>query len=245
VLCSARRLAEYEEQAGRRLVPTALHLACVGAIAQLGWRLAALSGAQDEPTLARSSALLVGGPCPTRVADLVAPLTANHAEPTQEGKQIIEAWVKVDELDPTVRQQLTGDFHRNLVLESANNDLVVGSRLGAAISLDRLHTSIASARLRRGDAELVFGSRALEILLPGEIEWEDIDRLRCHPGIADYRSVLSEIEQAALGDTTSTSMPSTSRMPSARTPYATMTAIDTTRPPSRTCSYLASSQIYG
>jgi hypothetical protein len=50
--------AAYEEQAGRTFEPRELDLACIGALAQLGWKLAARSRAQDEPTRARSSALL-------------------------------------------------------------------------------------------------------------------------------------------------------------------------------------------
>jgi len=42
-----------------------------------------------------------------------------------------------------------------------------------------------------------------------------------------------------------TSSPSTSRSPLERTPIATTTATATTRPPSRTCTNLASNQTYG
>jgi hypothetical protein len=50
--------AAYEEQARCPLEPAALDLACIGALAQIGWKLATLSRTQDEPTGAQSSSLL-------------------------------------------------------------------------------------------------------------------------------------------------------------------------------------------
>ena len=49
--------AAYEQQAGRRLDPRALDLACIGSLAQMGFKLAGRSLASDEPTLVRASAL--------------------------------------------------------------------------------------------------------------------------------------------------------------------------------------------
>ncbi len=50
--------AAYEQQASRRLEPRALDLACIGSLAQMGFKLAARSVAPDEPTRARATALL-------------------------------------------------------------------------------------------------------------------------------------------------------------------------------------------
>jgi aminoglycoside phosphotransferase (APT) family kinase protein len=47
--------AAYETQGGRRLDPRALDLACIGALAQLGFSLAGLCLTGDEPVRARTS----------------------------------------------------------------------------------------------------------------------------------------------------------------------------------------------
>jgi hypothetical protein len=50
--------AAYDEHAGRRLDPTALDLACIGSLAQMGFRMAGRCRAADEPTRARAATLL-------------------------------------------------------------------------------------------------------------------------------------------------------------------------------------------
>jgi aminoglycoside phosphotransferase (APT) family kinase protein len=50
--------AAYDAQASRRLDPQALDLACIGAFAQMGFKLAGRARAPDEPTRARSVRLL-------------------------------------------------------------------------------------------------------------------------------------------------------------------------------------------
>jgi hypothetical protein len=48
----------YDEHAGRRLNPRALDLACIGSLAQMGFRLAGRCRADDEKTRARATLLL-------------------------------------------------------------------------------------------------------------------------------------------------------------------------------------------
>jgi len=50
--------AAYEAQACRRLVPKALDLACIGSLAQMGFRMANGTQASDEPTRGRYTTLL-------------------------------------------------------------------------------------------------------------------------------------------------------------------------------------------
>jgi hypothetical protein len=50
--------AAYDRQASRPLDPRALDLACIGSLAQMGFKLAGRRLAPDEPTRARASALL-------------------------------------------------------------------------------------------------------------------------------------------------------------------------------------------
>jgi hypothetical protein len=50
--------AAYDRQAGRRLDPKALDLACIGSLAQMGFRMAGRCRAADEQTRARAATLL-------------------------------------------------------------------------------------------------------------------------------------------------------------------------------------------
>jgi len=92
-----------------------------------------------------------------------------------------------------------------MVVTSANLDLMLGAELGSCVSTDRLHTWIASARVRRGEAHPVFGLAALEILMPSGVEdldWDDLDALRRQRGLKELRRVLANIEATALDGAT-------------------------------------------
>ena len=93
-----------------------------------------------------------------------------------------------------------------MVVDSANFALSLGAEMRAAVSLDRLHAWIASGKLKRGDARPVFGSHALDILVPwsfDDVDWDDIDQLRRRPGLKDYRRILADIEETALDESVS------------------------------------------
>jgi hypothetical protein len=133
-------------------------------------------------------------------------LLFGHAEISPDGKTRSDEWARIDKEDALIRRHMPVHFHRSMVVDSANLDLMLGAQMGSAVSLDRLHAWIASAKLKRGDARPVFGPHALDILVPSrfeEFDWDDIDELRRHPGLKDYRRILADIEETALDGSSS------------------------------------------
>ena len=133
-------------------------------------------------------------------------LLFGHLEDGPEAKATAGPWIDEDEKDPEVERQIPLVFPRGMVAASANLDLLLGTRIANGVSADSLHSRIAAARVRRGVARPVLGHRALDLILPSgweSAEWDELDTLRKHPGIEDYRQVLAEIEQVALGVATS------------------------------------------
>jgi hypothetical protein len=126
-------------------------------------------------------------------------LQFGHLGDAPNAKEAVIPWVERDMQDPRLQQAFPDDFVRRSIAEHANLDLVVGTRLGAAVSRDSLHAAVTKAQLFRGEASWAFGHTALSVLVPdvGSLSWSDIDALRAHPGISDYRSILREIELAS------------------------------------------------
>lgn len=124
---------------------------------------------------------------------------------TSQGKKVAKDWANLDRQDSQICQQIPEHFVRNLVLKSANHDLVVASGVGAAVSMDSYHAKLIRARLRRGEARPVLGHKALPVLIPhvGDLDWVDIDEIRRMRSLRHLRALLREIEAAAWETATS------------------------------------------
>jgi hypothetical protein len=116
-----------------------------------------------------------------------------------QSNQLIQEWIRADQSNPFLRELLPEAFVRSAVGHNASIDLVHGARIGAAVSMERLHATVVTARLRRGVAQPVFGARALAILVPaaGDLSWAEIDDLRRHRDLRYLRDALRDIEAAA------------------------------------------------
>ncbi len=117
----------------------------------------------------------------------------DHPVATREAGSIFNP----DQQDEGLKEQWPESFVRKAIITQTNLDLAMGARIGAAISFDREHSSVIRARVLRGDAELVLGDRALQIVLSHEPTWEDLADLRRSRGVRDYRAILREVEVAA------------------------------------------------
>jgi hypothetical protein len=62
-----------------------------------------------------------------------------------------------------------------------------------------MHRRVVEARLSRGEARPVYGEHALSLMFPtvDGMTWEEVDQARKLRGLADLRSLLGEIEEAA------------------------------------------------
>lgn len=124
---------------------------------------------------------------------------------TRPAEELAKPWVDADEKDPSLKDVIPEQFVRNTLIKNANVDLASGVTLGAAVSFDSFHARLVSARVRRGEAKPVFGPKALSLLVPevSLMPWEEIDAARKLSGMADYRSLLRDIEAAALASAAS------------------------------------------
>lgn len=123
------------------------------------------------------------------------------------GKQIADSWSLADKRDEYLRGVISEDFVRDAVIENANHDLVRGASIGAAVSMESLHSKMIRARILSQTAIPAFGHNAIELVLPraATLSWEDVKAIRSHRDIAYFRDVLREVESVAWSDSTSLS----------------------------------------
>jgi hypothetical protein len=116
-----------------------------------------------------------------------------------EDKDVMQRMVDQDTRDGILRDLIPEEYPRKLVIGSTNFGLVLGSAMGAAVSMDAMHSRAVAARLARGEASPVLGAGALAILFPGsgELSWDEVDEARRLPGMRSLRSRLAEFEAAA------------------------------------------------
>lgn len=98
-----------------------------------------------------------------------------------------------------------GSSHfRDVVLKNLNHDLLLSACLEAFVSLDGYFSPLV--RRKRG-VESGKGVFALRVLFPnfGSLGWKQVMEVRDHPGIADFRAKLAEIEEEALAQVDGTS----------------------------------------
>jgi hypothetical protein len=116
-----------------------------------------------------------------------------------EDRQIVSRMVTEDQRDGVLGDLIPDEYSRKLVIGSANFALVLGSRMGATVSMDAMHSRALTARMARGQASPVLGGGALAIAFPsaGGLSWEEIDEARALPGLRNLRARLADIEAAA------------------------------------------------
>lgn len=126
-----------------------------------------------------------------------------HADDPQEAAEFVRDWTRHARDDPGLQRRWPEPFVRGLFVDAVHKDLALSATLRAGIDIDRAHLPVVAARIRAGDAAAVLGHRALHLVLPKEVRWEDVNELRRHKAIAEYRSVLRDVESVALAGATS------------------------------------------
>lgn len=125
-----------------------------------------------------------------------------HPDLPPDDKQIVKKMVEADTRDGILSGLIPDAYSRKLVIGNANFGLVMGSRLGAAVSLDSMHRRALVARVMRGEANPAFGSHALSINFPAvdAMTWEDVNDARKVKGLPGLRGLLAEIEAAVWAE---------------------------------------------
>ncbi len=118
---------------------------------------------------------------------------------------VLQPWIQADMQEGWLKDKLPNHFVRRLVSGNANKDLIVGASLRAVVSLDDMHQSIITMRVRSGQAKPAHGGVTLRVLIPdvSELDWPEIDELRGHKDLRYLRDVYREIEAEAWGSAAS------------------------------------------
>ena len=107
-----------------------------------------------------------------------------------------------DERNDSLKDRLPVEFVRSQVIGAANNDLVVASFCGAAVSMDRLHAKVLGSRF--ADQSWTPDLRALIVpfLYPqlSRASWADLASLKSMASFQQWRSIVDTLnsEIAAL-----------------------------------------------
>ena len=138
-------------------------------------------------------------------ASAAAWLSFGHSTDEEPAKEIVRGWKSADHHDEVRRYGLTpvpvqpgGPFVHSAILEAGYFDLAVAATSGFAVSIDRRHRLAVERRRQAGDAQLLGGHYALEVLLPTEFTWTDVPDLRKHRALREYRAIVREVEEEAL-----------------------------------------------
>lgn len=139
----------------------------------------------------------------------------DYGAPTDEApaNALVSKWESADRLERLRRyyargQKLDpdppgGEWVESTIVKATYLDLAISAVTGSAVSIDRRHQLAVQRRITAGDAQVIGGHRALELLLPVGFGWEDVSGLRGMDAIQDYRAVIRDVEADALDGATS------------------------------------------
>ena len=116
-----------------------------------------------------------------------------------EFKALAERWKRSDDGNVALNRLVPETFVRSRLIEHISQDLALGAAIGCDVSVDRFHGRVIGARFA-GDATVETHGVALPILVPrvGDLDWDDVARLRRLKAIDRLRGVLREVEAEAF-----------------------------------------------
>lgn len=116
-----------------------------------------------------------------------------------EFRRLYNRWKRVNGQNTALERLVPEQFVRDLLVDHVSNDLAVGMSGGWAISVDRHHGGVMSARFA-SDSTIQTSGFALPILVPrvGHLDWTDVSNIRRLPAIERLREVLHEVEAESL-----------------------------------------------
>ena len=115
-----------------------------------------------------------------------------------EFEKLADRWKRLDDKNQALLRLVPEDFVRSRLIDHVSKDLVTGTAGQWDVSVDRFHGRVIGARLA-GDATAKATGFALPILVPrvGDLDWDDVKRIRKFKAIARLREVLREVETEA------------------------------------------------
>jgi hypothetical protein len=125
-------------------------------------------------------------------------ITYGHNLDTPEVQATASGWHWADDRDAHLQGLWPNTFIRDLFVKATHLDLAMSAAMGTAVSVDAAHGPVLAARARAGQAQHVYGHRALHLYLPTGFTWDDIANLRRHKAMNEYRAVLRDVEAVAL-----------------------------------------------
>ena len=141
----------------------------------------------------------------TGILDELGPLDLDWVDPilTPGGDlptstPVGEAVWRQNSSDGFDKNLLTGvpTFERSLIYKSFNRDVAVAADMGASLAITPLFEPMVAQRQVPLESP---GHRALQVLVPnvGRLTWEQVIAFREHPGAAEARAQLRELERQA------------------------------------------------
>jgi hypothetical protein len=100
-------------------------------------------------------------------------------------------------VDAALAAKIADPWLRKLVIRDAHVDLHIGASLGSVVAVDRRHDQVLRERGVGPNAHRSFGDLALSIIVPSEPTWDEVVELRKTRGLADFRTILRDVEAEA------------------------------------------------
>ncbi len=115
-----------------------------------------------------------------------------------EFDKLADRWKRLDDKNQALLRLVPENFVRSRLIDHVSKDLVTGTAGQWDVSVDRYHGRVIGARLA-GDATVKATGFALPILVPrvGDLEWDDVKRIRKLKAMTRLREVLREVEAEA------------------------------------------------
>lgn len=119
-------------------------------------------------------------------------------DPADEVGRMAQRWTRADERNPALEHAIPVRFARQVVINSANRDLVLAAAAGCSVTVDPLHMQVVTQRFKDADGWGLRGY-SVPVLFPAvaDMPWEAIADLRRDRNIAQFRAVLREVEAEA------------------------------------------------
>lgn len=116
-----------------------------------------------------------------------------------EFEKLADRWKRSDDKNAALTRLVPEHFVRSRIVEHVSKDLALGASGGWDVSVDRYHGRVIGARFA-GDATIQTKGVALPILVPrvGDLDWEDVAKIRRLKAIDRLRGVLREVEAEAF-----------------------------------------------
>ena len=109
--------------------------------------------------------------------------------------RMAKGWTRADERSEVLERAVPEQRTRGVLIANANHDLAMVTGAGHAAAMDTWHAQVLNRRLQ-DDVSWHGEGYAVRIALPevGELDWDDILKIRRNREISRFRDMMSDIE---------------------------------------------------